>query len=90
MFGSAVSTQEHTAMPTAHMTYVEIADDIEARIRSGEYRPHQELPSYTKLAELYSVGRTTASRAYGLLRDRRLVYGEQGRAVKVADLEPNG
>ena len=85
MIGSAVPTQEFTDVPAVPMSYKQIADDIEARIKSGEYPPHAELPSHTKLAELYSVSRTTATRAYALLHDRGLVYGVQGRAVYVAE-----
>lgn len=71
-------------MPTP-MTYRQIADDITARITTGEYRPGQELPSYSQLAELYSVGRTTAARAYSLLHDRGIVIGAPGRGVFVAE-----
>lgn len=73
---------------TRRLSYREIANDIEARIRTGEYPPGSELPSYARLADLYSVSRATVTRAYGLLRDRRLVYGEQGRGVFVAETLP--
>ena len=36
----------------------QIADDIADRIRSGEYPAGSALPSYTQLAELYSVHRS--------------------------------
>lgn len=65
------------------MNYLEIAEDIAARIKSGEYKPGQQLPSYSQLAALYSVGRSTAARVYSILNDRGLTVGAQGRAVYV-------
>jgi GntR family transcriptional regulator len=70
-------------MPAIPLSYVEIAADIEARIRSGEYQPGAKLPSYSQLAELYSVSFSTAARAIALLRDRGLVVGAPGRGVFV-------
>lgn len=80
MIESEVLTQETSDM---RLTYAQIADDMEARIRAGEYPPNSRLPSYRELAEMYSVGVSTAARAFGLLRDRRLTVGEPGRAVYV-------
>lgn len=71
-------------MPAQPMSYRQIADDIAARIRGGEYRPGALLPSYAQLADLYGVSRSTASRAYGLLHDRGAVVSVAGRGVYVA------
>jgi len=65
------------------MSYSQIADDIAARIASGEYKSGEKLPSYTALADLYSVSRATAARAYGLLNDRGVTIGSAGRGVYV-------
>ncbi len=67
------------------LSYREIADDITDRIRSGEYPPGERIPSYSQLAEIYSVSVSTAQRGVGLLQDRRLVVGAQGRGLFVAD-----
>lgn len=83
MIGSEVLTQESTTV-TIRLTYRQIADDMAARIDAGEYLPGDELPSYHALADMYSVSRATASRAYGLLRDRGKVVGTAGRGVYVA------
>jgi GntR family transcriptional regulator len=77
-----VLTQE---TPTVHLTYRQIADDLAARIKAGEYPSGTTLPSYKQLADIYSVSISTAARAVGLLHDRGLVYGEPGRGVFVAD-----
>ena len=72
-------------MTVPRLTYREIADDLAARIRSGEYPPGGPLPSYSKLADLYSVSVSTAQRAVGLLHDRGLIVGEPGVGVFVKE-----
>lgn len=67
------------------MSYREIADDLAARIASGEYPPDSKLPSYSQLADLYSVSYATAHRAIQSLTDRGLVVGEPGRGVFVRE-----
>jgi GntR family transcriptional regulator len=78
-----VQTQE--PLVTTLMTYRQIADDIIARIDAGEYQPGDRLPSYRDLAKLYSVGVSTASRAYGVLHVLGVITGEHGRGVYVAE-----
>ena len=73
------------ASTVPRLTYREIADDLTARIRSGEYPPGGPLPSYSKLAELYSVSVSTAQRAVALLHDRGLITGEPGVGVFVKE-----
>lgn len=72
---------------TRRLTYEEIADDLTARIAAGEYPPGGQLPSYSKLAELYSVSVATAQRAYTVLRVRRTVRSETGRGMFVPDAD---
>ncbi|WP_262281695.1 winged helix-turn-helix domain-containing protein [Micromonospora sp. MA102] len=67
------------------LSYTDIAGDIAERIKSGEYEPGAKLPSYSQLADLYSVSFSTAARAIALLRDRGIVVGAPGRGVFVAD-----
>lgn len=67
----------------ARMTYRDIADDLAARIKAGEYKPGDKLPTYPQLADLYSVSYATAQRAITTLRDRGLARGEPGRGVFV-------
>lgn len=72
-------------MPAVPMSSEDIAEDIASRIASGEYPPGHQLPSYAQLAELYSVGVSTAARAVRDLRIRRLIVGSPGRGTYVAD-----
>ena len=67
------------------MTARQIADDMEERIRSGEYPPGARLPSTVELANLYRVGTTTASNVYMMLRERGLTEGQQGVGVFVRE-----
>lgn len=76
-------------MPAIPFSYANIAEDIATRIRDGEYGPGDKLPSYTQLADLYSVSFSTAARAVALLRDRGLVIGAPGRGLFVAE-RPQG
>lgn len=68
-----------------HLTYRQIADDIAARIRAGDYPPAARIPSYQQLARLYDVSISTAQRAVLVLQERGLVYGQPGRGVFVQD-----
>ncbi|MFY1596192.1 GntR family transcriptional regulator [Micromonospora sp. WMMD737] len=74
-------------MPTRPPHYRRVADDIERKIRSGEFPPGHQLPSVSEIGELYNVARSTAYRAVKELHARNLVYGQQGQGVFVAGPE---
>jgi DNA-binding GntR family transcriptional regulator len=80
----APNAQEKPQMPR-RMTFTQIADDLAARIESGEYPPHTELPSTRQLADLYSVSVGTIDKVHIVLRQRGLTYGVPGRGVFVED-----
>ncbi|MET0416971.1 MAG: GntR family transcriptional regulator [Actinoplanes sp.] len=58
-------------MPIPASGYREVAEDLAARIRSGEYAPGERLPTYNELSDL--------------LQTRGLVVGPQGRGLWVAE-----
>jgi GntR family transcriptional regulator len=70
-------------VPPTRLSYRQIADDLEARIRAGEYPPGALLPSYAKVAEMYSVGTTTAQAAMRELRGRGLTRSVLGMGTYV-------
>jgi DNA-binding GntR family transcriptional regulator len=74
-----------TTMSPARMSWREIADDLTDRIRDGEYPPGTALPSYSKLAAIYSVSIATITRALGLVHERGLIEGIQGVGTFVRD-----
>lgn len=47
--------------------YLQLAEILRARIRSGELQPGRPLPSYVALVQQYEVARGTAAKAVGVL-----------------------
>ena len=68
---------------SATALYVQVADELTRKIRSGEYAPGQRLPSADDLAELYEIAPNTAIKALRLLRERGLVEMSTGRGTYV-------
>ncbi|TDQ04804.1 GntR family transcriptional regulator [Labedaea rhizosphaerae] len=67
----------------------QIADDLVAAIRSGEYAPGDPLPSYKALADDYGVAIGTVQSAIAVLRERGVVVTRQGTGSSVhPDLDP--
>ena len=69
-------------------TYTSIAAELERRIRDGELRPGDQLPTYAELAKEFSVGHTTVGSAVRVLRMNGLVEGHPPRGVFVAGADP--
>lgn len=74
---------EEETMPR-RLTWREIADDLADRIRGGEYPPGEPIPSYARIADLYGVSISTASKAVARLHDLGLIETDPGRANVVA------
>lgn len=60
-------------------------EDLVRRIRQGEFRPGQQLPSEPDLARAYDVSRVTVREALKGLQQEHLVYVIHGRGTFVAD-----
>jgi DNA-binding GntR family transcriptional regulator len=63
--------------------YVQIADVIAARIRSGKLPPNRPVPSETQMRQEFDVSRATVRHAIALLRERGLVYTVPQRGTYV-------
>ena len=63
--------------------YVQVADDIAARIQRGELQPNRPIPSENTMTQEYGVARGTARKAITLLRERGLVVTVSGRGTFV-------
>ncbi|MFC7242335.1 winged helix-turn-helix domain-containing protein [Catellatospora aurea] len=74
-------------MPAIPMSSTQIAQDITARIQSGEYPPGSQLPTIAALADLYNVSDGTISRVMIVLRTQGTVIGVPGRGTFVPDKE---
>lgn len=65
--------------------YRNIADDLRVRIKTGDLRPGQQLPTHTVLADEYGVAEGTIRKALGELTREGLVAGRRPVGVFVRD-----
>jgi DNA-binding GntR family transcriptional regulator len=70
--------------------YLQVAGGLRAAIRSGEYAPGAQLPTYQELAETWGVAINTAKSAVTLLRDEGLVVTRHGKGSFVRTQPPDG
>ena len=78
-----VSDLEATGGRDADLAYLRVAEDIAARITSGELTPGARLRAERDLAEHYGVSYGTVRRAMGVLRERGLITTIHGRGTFV-------
>jgi GntR family transcriptional regulator len=69
----------------ARPLYIQLAEDISGRIRRGDLRPGDRVPSEPELMRLHAVSRATAVRALEHLERAGLVRREQGRGTFVRE-----
>jgi DNA-binding GntR family transcriptional regulator len=65
--------------------YMQVAEALIAQIAAGQLGPGARIPSITTLMGEFEVGKNTAIRAVGVLRDRGLVQTRQGWGTFVAE-----
>ena len=65
--------------------YLQVADDLRARIANRTFKPGERLPSGRDLARRYGVAPMTISHALDVLRGEQLVEAYPGRGVFVTD-----
>jgi GntR family transcriptional regulator len=82
-----VSEIEATSGRDADLAYMRVADDIAARIASGELKPGARLRAERDLAEYYEVSYGTVRRAMEVLRERGLITTIHGRGTFVSTPE---
>jgi len=68
----------------ADLAYLRVADDIAARIASGELAAGARLRAERELAEYYGVAYGTVRRAMAELRERGLITTIHGRGTFVS------
>ena len=64
--------------------YLQIAEQLRARIVAGSLRPGDALPTEFDLKDQYGVSRATVRQALDTLEREGLIYREQGRGTFVA------
>jgi len=70
------------------LAYMRVAEDITARIKSGELRPGARLRSERDLATHYGVAFHTIRNAMKVLRERGLIVSVHGRGTFVREDQP--
>lgn len=73
---------------SARPLYIQLADAITKKIRSGELAPDRPIPSENHLADEYGVARLTARRAAQELRERGLIVTVRGKGSFVVEQPP--
>ena len=68
--------------------YAQVADHLRDEIRSGQYPPGIQLPSYEALMKSYDVSITVIRSAIRELKTEGLVYTHQGKGAFVRDPLP--
>lgn len=65
--------------------YVQVADVIRHRIRSGTWAPKQQIPTLKELEAEFGVARVTLRQALNLLESEGLIWRQRGRGTFVTD-----
>ena len=66
--------------------YVQIVNQVKDQIRKGFLKPGDEVPSVRELAASLGINMHTVRRAYGVLRDQKILTFRLGQQAKVAKL----
>lgn len=66
-------------MPSAQVLYLSVSEDFMDKIKSGEWKTDQKLPSERELAEQYGVGRSVIREALRVLSEKGLVRVVTGK-----------
>ena len=67
--------------------YYQLKEIMRDRIRSGEWKPGDLIPSERELGEQYGISRMTARQAITDLVNEGLFYREQGKGLSTATTE---
>ena len=81
--GRIIDAVSDLSAPNPELAYLLVADDIAARIKSGELAPGARLRSERDLAEIYGKAYGTIRKAMQVLRDRGLIETIHGRGTFV-------
>ena len=63
---------------SATPAYIQVADALRGKIRSGEYAPGQRLPSADDLAQIWEIAPNTARKSLQVLRDEGIAVMTPG------------
>lgn len=77
------------SVESGKILYTQVYDYIEDRIRRGDWKAHEKLPSVRTLAEELQLHRLTVFRAYGLLKEHGIVYVKEKSGYYVSGEQPH-
>ncbi|MFC0053409.1 winged helix-turn-helix domain-containing protein [Streptomyces actinomycinicus] len=83
-----VSASGRTRPQRHRSSHREIADELRSRIRSGELRPGQRMPTQAKLADEFGVERAAVRQALRILQSERLLTGVSKGSPATVAAEP--
>ncbi len=85
MIGRHERTSAHAALnPKSRIPlYHQLYDLLDAKIRSGEWKPGDTLPAELRLVDEYAVSRITVRKVLDLLAAEGLILRERGRGTFV-------
>ncbi len=86
---SASAAGGERARPRSHPVYTSVFEELQQRIRRGDWLPGTRLPSITRLAQELRVGTGSVREALQSLQSIGLVRIEHGRGVFVASTRPS-
>lgn len=72
-------------MPSSQVLYLSIAEELIEKIKTGEWKTDQKLPSERELAEQYGVGRNVVREALKVLSEKCLVRVVTGKGNYVTE-----
>lgn len=73
-------------METPRARYRQVADELRAAIRRGDFQAGAPLPSQPDLARQYGLNQTSINRAIAILRAEGLIRVEHGRGAFVQEI----
>jgi GntR family transcriptional regulator len=76
----------HISQTDARPMYLQIVEQIRARIAAGDWSPGKELPSIRTLAAALEISVITVKRAYLELENEGVIWTRQGKGSVVADV----
>ncbi|MGZ4981524.1 MAG: GntR family transcriptional regulator [Methylobacter sp.] len=83
-----VDPSRNILYPAPGPLYARIRDELRAQIISGNYQPHQKLPSESELIGCYEVSRITVRQALGELEKEGLLFKVAGKGMFVSKPKP--
>ena len=68
----------HPSLQPGRPRHEQLSDWLRERLTSGDFAPHDQLPSESELGEMSGVSRITVRRALATLENEGLIYRRQG------------